>query len=230
MSVIERSSLLKHAGLLRFEQKTHTFIELLRTSQPQGPFSAYDICLIPALAEGLGYGRDRAFFRAAGLHLLGLPHTAPEPLGRTPAPPPLDAQRLRVLRTLVAKWRTSGAWQTLREAITTIQALRTVFSELSTARTDILICNIVLPFAAAVALIEQDSILAQQAQTLYLAYPSLSSNQITRNMCKQLQLNTEPQGACQQQGLHYIHQQTCREKHCGQCIVGKRGDSDSTSR
>jgi hypothetical protein len=37
-----------------------------------------------------------------------------------------------------------------------------------------------------------------------------------------LQLQAEPRGACQQQGLHYIYQQTCREKRCKQCMAGKR--------
>src|SRR2546428_565077 len=64
----ERLALFKRAGLLRFEQKTHTFVEHLRAIAPN---SAYDPCLIPALAEGLGYGRDRNFFRATGLYLVG---------------------------------------------------------------------------------------------------------------------------------------------------------------
>jgi len=64
--------------------------------------------------------------------------------------------------------------------------------------------------------------LAEQAQMLYLAHPGLPSNSITRAMCQQLQLDEEPPGACQQQGLHYIYQQTCREKICGECIAGEK--------
>ena len=296
MSDEERSQLLMRAGLLRFEQKTHTFVELLHQSHTQAPFDMYDVCLIPALAEGLGYGRDRAFFRAAGRHLLGLTEKTPEPLGRTPEPPPLDAQRLRTLRQLVEQWRTCGAWQTLRTTlcahamidsnnipdpcahamidfnnipescvgadlscpspiyrppeqspgarfiapagyVTTanwggawpttstnpaISALRAIFTGLSIARTDILICNVVLPFAAAVALLEHDDILSAQAQQLYVLYPDLSSNQVTRAMCKQLLLPEEPRSACQQQGLHYVYQQTCREKRCDVCMMGRR--------
>jgi hypothetical protein len=132
----------------------------------------------------------------------------------------------------VEQWRTSGAWQTLRKALypgvqdtatsQTIHKLRVAFHGLSTARTDILMCNVVLPFAAAVALLEHDTPLAEQAQALYIRYPNLSSNQVTRAMCKQLLLEGEPAGACQQQGLHYIYQQTCREKRCELCIVGKK--------
>lgn len=234
MNEEQQARLFRLAGMLRFEQKMHAFLALLRDAQPSGCFSAHDVCLIPALAEGLGYGRDRAFFRAAGLHLLGLANTIPEPLGRAPEPAPLDAGRLRILHNLVAQWRTTGAWQTLRQALLpttlvveeseahTLQKLRSIFDGLGKARADILICNIVLPFAAAVAQSENDTLLAGQAQNLYRAYPALPSNQVTRAMCKQLMLKREPQGACQQQGLHFIYAQTCREKRCSQCIIGSK--------
>jgi len=224
-----RAQLLLHAGLLRFEQKTQAFGELLHDGDTCSPFSSYDTCLILALAEGLGYGRDRAFFRAAGHYLLGMVATVPEPQGRTPGPPPLDAERLSALRNLVERWRSAGAWHPLRQALTgdtgihqTIQRLRAAFVELSTARTDILMCNVVLPFAAAVALLEGDKALSERARLLYTRYPGLPSNQVTRAMSQQLQLKAEPRGACQQQGLHYIYQQTCREKRCTQCLAGKR--------
>ncbi len=234
MNEEQQARLFRLAGMLRFEQKMHAFLALLRDAQPSGYFSAPDVCLIPALAEGLGYGRDRIFFHAAGLHLLGLANTIPEPLGRAPEPSPLDAGRLRILHNLVAQWRTTGAWQTLRQALlpTTLvveeseahalQKLRSIFAGLGKARADILICNIVLPFAAAVAQSENDTLLAGQAQNLYRAYPALPSNQVTRAMCKQLMLKREPQGACQQQGLHFIYAQTCREKRCSQCIIGSK--------
>jgi len=104
----------------------------------------------------------------------------------------------------------------------TLQKLRSIFAGLGRARADILICNIVLPFAAAVAQSENDTLLAGQTQNLYRAYPALPSNQVTRAMCKQLMLKREPQGACQQQGLHFIYAQTCREKRCSQCIIGSK--------
>lgn len=260
----ERSRLLRQAGLLRFERKAHAFVELLHAGFPQGPFCAYDVCLITALAEGLGYGRERAFFRAAGQYLLGLESSMPEPLGHTSDPPPLDRGRLQILRKLVEQWRVQGAWQTLRKIVCAtaaqapqqaiagnsieegdallpgakhvllegkkgklehpnrLQSLRDIFQGLGTARADILICNVVLPFAVAVALIEHDTVLVGQAEALYSEHPGLSSNRITRAMCKQLQLTREPGGACEQQGLHYIYQQTCQEKRCEVCIMGER--------
>jgi hypothetical protein len=103
-----------------------------------------------------------------------------------------------------------------------LQALRGIFYGLGMARADILICNVVLPFAVAVALIEQDTMLAEEAEALYVEYPGLSSNRITRAMRDQLQLTREPKGACEQQGLHYIYRQTCQKKRCEVCMVGER--------
>jgi hypothetical protein len=233
LSLDERTHLLRRAGVLRFEQKTQAFVAQLLKSEAHAAFSAYDICLISALAEGLGYGRDRDFFRAAGLHLLGLPGKTPEPLGRASDPAPLDAKRLQILKNLVEQWRGTSAWHMLRntllplaESATTrqvLQDLRGVFDGLAASRADILICNVVLPFAAAVALLENDTLLAEQALKLYEEHPGLPSNQVTRAMSTQLQLEREPRNACQQQGLHYIYAQTCREKLCGQCIAGKAG-------
>jgi hypothetical protein len=140
---------------------------------------------------------------------------------------------LRVLATLVAQWRIPGLWQTLRaillagcdgDSTTRLRKLRDLFVDagLSLARTDILLCNVVFPFALAVSLQENDMLLGVRAQQLYKQHPGLSSNRITRMMCAQLRLLVEPQGSCQQQGLHYIYQQTCREKRCDVCMVGKR--------
>ena len=232
MSGEERDTLLLRAGLLRFEQKAHVFVEQLH-SQQAAPvqngtqtFSSYDVCLIVALAEGLGYGRDRVVFRAIGDYLLGMTQHIPEPLGRTPEPATLDAKRLHTLHTLVQQWSVCGAWEKMKQAIISsesdpVDAIRSIFADLGHARADILICNVVLPFACAVGLIENDALLMEQAQRLFETCPQLSSNRITRAMQKQLQLTHEPRGGCRQQGLHYIYAQTCREKWCEQCIVGR---------
>jgi hypothetical protein len=231
MNEEERACLFMQAGTLRFAAKTQALFDALQLTQPSDIFSAYDVCLIPALAEGLGYGRDRAFFHAAGFHLIGATNGIPEPLGRAPQPAPLDTSRLHILHTLVAQWRATGAWNTFRQALlataplrvsSVLHQLRNIFDGLGMARSDILICNIVLPFAAAVAQQENDRVLAEHARNLYISYPGLPSNQITRAMCKQLLLKNEPRGACQQQGLHFIYAQTCREKRCAECIIGKQ--------
>jgi hypothetical protein len=228
----ERAGMLRHAGLLRFEQKAAAFVEQLRTIPPDlNAFDAYDRCLFPALAEGSGYGRDRDFFRAAGMFLLGSDERVPEPLGRSQQPAPLDAGRLRSLSHLLEQWRADGAWRSLRPLFFAassrteqLQTLRVPFVDagLSLARTDILIVNVILPFAAAVALVENDRALYLAVEKLYMVHPGLSSNTITRTMCRQLQLERLPTGSCQQQGLHYIYQQSCREKQCAGCLMSKR--------
>ena len=245
MNLEARDALLQRAGMLRFEQKTQNLLEQLRASRPYAPFSACDVCLIPALVEAMGYGRDRAFFRAVGQRLVGIASDIPEPAGRAAEPSPLDAGRLRTSGKLVEQWRVKGAWETIRQVMPgrgqarplpctkhdtdsyrvgaglapVLDALRAIFADLGPARADILVCNVVLPFAAAVALIEEDQPLLEYAQELYMAYPALASNQVTRSMYRQLGLEREPKNACQQQGLHYIYAQTCREKRCAACIV-----------
>ena len=231
MGAEARTALMQRAGMLRFEQKTQSLLAQLQVTQPHAPFSAYNVCLIPALVEALGYGRDRVFFRAVGQRLVGLSSDIPEPAGRAAEPSPLDAGRLRASGQLVEQWRVKGAWETIKNAIINVESeepglapalvdrLRAIFADLGPARADILICNVILPFAAAIANIEQDQPLLEQARELYRTYSGLPSNQVTRSMCRQLGLEREPKNACQQQGLHYIYAQTCREKHCAACIV-----------
>lgn len=227
----ELTTTLLRAGLQRFVEKSQALYRVLTQARPTpgGAFHVYDTCLLPALAEGLGYGRDRAFFRAAGQRLVGLPARLPEPLGHTPTPAPLDVSRLRVLRLLAARWRQAGVWYTLSQALRPAQsvkvaatALRAALYPLNRARADILIINIILPFAAAVAELENDVSLTARAQQIYLAYPGLASNRITRMMKTQLRLAEEPAQACLQQGLHHIYAQTCRAKDCRNCLCGGR--------
>ncbi|MBO0782225.1 MAG: DUF2851 family protein, partial [Ktedonobacteraceae bacterium] len=132
--VTARQCLLRSAGLARFELKAQSFVAQLHTLGEQFPgiqAEPYNLVLIPALAEGLGYGRDRDFFRATGLFLLGLTEQLPRPLGHGLQPEPLDARRLRVLRTMVYEWR--DAWKVLRSHLLAeeehrcLQALRDAF-------------------------------------------------------------------------------------------------------
>jgi hypothetical protein len=206
LTPLATTTTLLYAGLLRFHEKSQALSQALAETHPppDSAFNAYDTCLLTALAEALGYGRDRAFFRAIGLRLVGLPTHIPEPLGHKPYPAPLDARRLHILSALSARWRQTGIWHTLlpilqpeiptKSALTALRttlqpeqptksaltALRATFHPLSQARTDILICNIILPFAVVIANLENNTRLAVRAQQLYLAYPTLASNRITR--------------------------------------------------
>ena len=227
----ELTATLLYAGLLRLTEKSEALGRILQETQPalDSAFDRYDTCLIPALAEGLAYGRDRAFFRAAGLRLVGLPVQVPEPLGRAPEPAPLDRRRLHVLSTLCERWRAGGGWQTLSQILRVEQsvkaaapALRAALHPLNRARADILIVNCILPFACAVATLEHDVHLANRARQIYLAYPGLVSNRITRMMSTQLQLTDEPDQTCLQQGLHYVYSHTCQAKRCRDCLCGGR--------
>jgi hypothetical protein len=227
MTAEARDKVLADAGVQRFEQKMHAFVEQLHAADQT---VAYDACLIPALAEGLGYGRNRDFFRAVGLRLVGQETSVPEPLGRAPDPAPLDAERLQSLRHLVARY-SPDFWQKLRVIVytdgrvyQTLRTLRAIFADVgvSLARADILMINVVLPFASAVALIEHDTLLGERALGLYKMHPGLPSNWITRMMSEQLQLPAEPRGSCRQQGLQHIYQETCREKCCEMCIIGRK--------
>ncbi len=80
-------------------------------------WSAESCILFVALAEGMGYGREREAFRALGEQLVVLTNTLTSPAGAyeallarlTPAPR-LDRQRLAGLVRLAARWRERGPW------------------------------------------------------------------------------------------------------------------------
>jgi hypothetical protein len=56
----------------------------------------------------------------------------------------------------------------------------------------------------------------------------LPSNQITREMTRQLRLPRLPAGALAQQGLHHLWSRACREKRCDICpCASPRDSSDS---
>ena len=222
------------AGEMRFEQKVNGLVEALhmRMNMPLTcPFSVYDQVLIISLAEGLGYGRDRLFFRAVGHALVYGEKEGLEAKESMAELAPLDAKRLQALRQLVEAWHIGGAWNVFQRILcaeqapsTRLQALREALCQfgLSLARTDILICNVILPFTVAFALIERDQVCYERAWEAYREHPGLAENWITRFMCKQLTIEVLPDGSCQQQGLQHIYQQTCREKQCDECVLGKR--------
>jgi hypothetical protein len=81
-----------------------------------------------------------------------------------------------------------------------------------------LVVNVVLPFALSWGELANDAKLTENAIELYLNYPKLAENCITRHMKKQLGLE-EPFGlfACHQQGLIHIFRNYCREGRCAQC-------------
>lgn len=235
---------LLYAGLQRLGEKSLTMRADLETARGEHnrkdqannqassdishvKYAYHDLALLPALAEGLGYGRDRDFMRAAGLRLLGLTAHIPEPLGRALEPALLDIRRLQQFTLVWRRWRVRGGWTILRESLLepetvkgSCEALRAALQPLGRARADILIINIVLPFALAVAGLENELRLSTRAYQVYLGYPELTSNRVTRMMSAQLQLSAEPEQAALQQGLHHIYTHTCQSKNCQDCLCG----------
>jgi hypothetical protein len=80
-------------------------------------WSAESCILFVALAEGMGYGREREAFRALGEQLVVLTNTLTSPAGayeallaRLAPAPRLDRQRLAALVRLAVRWRERGPW------------------------------------------------------------------------------------------------------------------------
>ena len=90
-------------------------------------------------------------------------------------------------------------------------------------RARIMTANVVFPFAAALAVQIGDIALGEQARAAYLASPGLPSNQITREMTRQLGLARHPSGAAAQQGLHHLWASWCHAKDCARCPCNPAG-------
>ena len=218
--------LLHEAGMARFAEHTMQFGAALRAApSSQGPgWDAPNRVLWLALAEALGYGRDRAALRRVSELLLdGAPASQAEV-----ALPGVERMRARGLLAWHARWRRTGPWPALaaalnaRDARQRVAALRAALrvaerGAISPGRADIVAVNVALPFAAALAALRQDEALAGRARAVYAAWPGLPSNQIVREMARTLGLARLPRGALAQQGLHHLWRHTCREKQCARC-------------
>jgi hypothetical protein len=190
-----------------------------------------DRVLLVALAEALGYGRDRSALREAGERLArgDPPDTV---LAAAATWQRVEGLRLRGLVTLYERWREWGPWSELHIALLAAApraAVRALVARLrvsggcvSPGRARILAANVVLPFAAAYASVKGDAELAGRAHAAYLALPGLPSNQITREMGRQLGLPRLPKGAATQQGLQHIWAAWCRDKRCDACPCNTR--------
>lgn len=238
----EVRELLRAAGRARFTARTEGFARELDVADADEDaatqWTQADVVFFVALAEALGYGRDRAALREAGMRLARgeSPDTllaeAEEGMAAQESDPTqpwqrVERLRLRGLVVLHARWRSRGPWRDLREVLLggdPKPAGRALLARLlvnggcvSPGRARILLANVVLPFAAAVATLTHDPTLQRQAVAIYDALPGLPSNQITREMCRQLGMQRLPSGAAAQQGLHHIWTIWCRDKRCETC-------------
>lgn len=224
--------LLLRAGHARFTQHEARFLRDIAAAEAEARitdialWTPRDRVLFVAIAEGLGYGRDRDALRAAGEALLtgaalDGAYTIPFVAGR------IEQARLDGLAELRERWLAFGPWSRLaghlalgtpRAAVSALAAeLRIAGGRVSPGRASILIANVVLPFASAAAALSGDETLGLRARSVYEAMPGLPSNAITRLMARQLGLARLPAGAAAQQGLHHIWSEWCREKRCDSC-------------
>lgn len=236
-AVVERLALLRAAGWARFEQRVSAQAEAM-TQAPTAAIAGWsqaDGALCAALAEGLGYGRDRAALLLCGERLAhGEP---PDALLTTAARlPAIERRRLAGLLALLERWGWASPLATLIAALeaggrraeaagacaTLTEALRVAEGgAISAGRARILVFNVALPavvaWARAQPLASGPRALERLALEAVAALPGLPSNQITREMARQLGLARLPGGALAQQGLHHLWARACREKRCAAC-------------
>lgn len=223
--------LLLAAGRARFAQREARFMRDLaeaeaHTAAPAAFWAPRDRALFVAIAEALGYGRDRDALRATGAALVSGDDPAracvtPGAAGR------VERARVGGLLELRERWLGYGPWARLatslvcgspRSAAGSLAAeLSVVGGSVSPGRARIVAANVVLPFASAVAALDGDKPLGRRALAVYEVLPGLPSNQITRLMALQLGLPRLPSGAAAQQGLQHVWSEWCREKRCDAC-------------
>lgn len=231
-----RRDLLRAAGRARFEERVAALGADMRLSsaatRPSAPgWDAADRALFLALAEGLGYGRDRAAMRACGERLA---HGEPPDtlLSAATRLGGVERARLGGLLSWHARWRearplaglaaalaegeqrrgVAGAGRALTEALMVSE-----HGAVSVGRARILAFNVALPGLAAWARATARHDLAALASATAEELAGLPSNQITREMTRQLGLPRLPNGALNQQGAHHIWAHWCREKQCDGC-------------
>lgn len=220
------AELLHTDGMARFAEHAAQLEDALRASvvPSEVGWDRPNCILWLALAEALGYGRDRAALRQLGESLLATSTTS---LDYT-ALPGIERLRARGLLAWYGRWRRDGPWAALEPVLRSgepHQAVRALLAALRVAengavspgRAAIVAVNVALPFAAAMAAITGESALGSRARAIYQAWPRLPSNQIVREMARTLGLARLPRGALAQQGLHHIWQHACREKRCDRC-------------
>lgn len=213
------------AGMARFAEHTARFERELRSAtENTDGWDAPNRTLWLAMAEALGYGRDRAALRRLGESLVDAPSISLDGISL----PGVERMRARGLLAWRTRWRHAGPWATLEPTLRIAQpriavkalagALRVAEQgAVSPGRAAIVAVNVVLPFAAAYGRVHGDGALVRQSHDVYRAWPGLPSNQIVREMARTLGLARLPRGALAHQGLHHLWQHTCREKRCERC-------------
>jgi hypothetical protein len=129
--------------------------------------------------------------------------------------------RCRGLAELAGRWAARGALgggpaeQVLEAVRVAATVRRPRLAELVRAspwigrgRAQVIVVNVLLPFAAAAGI--------AQAERLFEQLPGEPSNRVVRYMTEQLGWRRLG-GACQQQGMLYLFNQTCAARACERC-------------
>ncbi len=103
----------------------------------------------------------------------------------------------------------------LEEAITVVGAGSRVLIGAGRARE--IAVNAVLPLIHAYGERINNGLLVEKARNVFISYPSLTPNELTRYMSGLL--GNQACGACRQQGLLHIYHIWCRTRECGSCPV-----------
>jgi hypothetical protein len=102
-----------------------------------------------------------------------------------------------------------------------LPARRAVPALLGEDRADIIVVNVLLPFAAAWGQIASVLGLGEKAREIYRRYPALAENTLEKHMRRQLGTSRCPvSSARKQQGLLHIYKTLCSQGKCGECPLG----------
>jgi hypothetical protein len=234
-----RAALARQAGWTRLRERASA-LAVTRArgalSSANGLWGPTDRALFTAIAEALGYGRDRDALRRCGERLAGgaEPDALAAEVGRLGA---VERRRVAGLLALRTRWLASGPLAALREALAAgaeragaLGAGRALVEELaapgkgivSRGRARIIAINVALPFLLLDARDAKDTARWDLLAATIEGFPGLPSNQITRVMAAQLGLARAPSGALAQQGLHHLWERHCREKRCASCPCAMR--------
>lgn len=235
-----RIEALRRAGWARLRERASTLVvaraRVTLTPSPGTLWGPDDRALFIAIAEALGYGRDRDALRRCGESLAA--NAAPEALlAEATRLGAVERHRIAALLALRERWREYGPLAALRGALESGAAragppgaVRALIGELTTpgkgvvspGRSRILAINVALPYLLLDARESGDAARWEMMAAASEAFPGLPSNQITRLMMAQIGLKRAPTGALAQQGLHHVWARHCREKRCAGCPLALR--------
>ena len=231
-----RDALLRAWGARRIRERAEVFAERLRVLRGNMPNAGTarqaGFLLWPAIAEALGYGRDRDALHQVGelLVAVGGMDAARAYIETLPR---IEHARGQALLTLFTRYGLDGLWPALaqrlatgreREAVGAITRLITSGgTAISPGRARIVVANVIVPAALAISQDIPASVPAKRVQSIFDVLPGLPSNQITRLLVHQFGMPRQPSGASAQQGLQYIWTHWCREKRCDACPCNVAG-------